>query len=219
MAQDTCAVEGCDRPARKVGWCEPHYQRWRKHGDVGPGAIALREPGRICSIETCDRLVVSRGWCGKHYTRWVVHGDPLATNLPSRDLSTWERWNLYVERTDGGCWLWTGARASGTGYAHFGLAGGRTLSAHRFSYEHHIGPIPDGLVIDHLCRVRHCVNPDHLEAVTQAENVRRALGQITHCVHGHEYTPENTYVAKNGRRTCKECKRRAFREWRARNPR
>jgi hypothetical protein len=74
----------------------------------------------------------------------------------------WER----VEKT-GGCWLWTGSR-NGGGYGNYGGKG-----AHRYAYELLKAPIPPGLVIDHLCRVRHCVNPDHMEPVTQSVNCRR----------------------------------------------
>lgn len=73
-------------------------------------------------------------------------------------------------------------------------------------YEAFVGPIPDGLQIDHLCRVRHCVNPAHLEPVTIAENVRRGAAAQTHCKYGHEYTPENT-VIHHGGRECRTCNR------------
>lgn len=82
------------------------------------------------------------------------------------------------------CWLWAGARTTG-GYGLLKVAG-RPEYVHRLAYEHHVGPVPAGLQLDHLCRVRHCVNPAHLEAVTGAENTRRGEpARRTHCPHGH----------------------------------
>jgi hypothetical protein len=78
----------------------------------------------------------------------------------------------------------------------------------------HVGPIPEGLTIDHLCRAIRCVNPAHLEPVTNAENIRRAAlaNARSHCPHGHEYTPENSYFDPKGGRRCRECQRLAQRE-------
>lgn len=119
-----------------------------------------------------------------------------------------------MEKVPGGCWLWTGATVRGYGKLTRGGRGEGHVLAHRLSYELLIGPIPDGLQIDHLCRVRNCVNPDHLEAVTQLENIRRAP-QVSgaYCKHGHERTPENTYVRKDrpGYRHCRVCAREAKR--------
>lgn len=112
-----------------------------------------------------------------------------------------------VEAQPDGCWLWC-AGLNHEGYGKFST-GGRTYAAHRFSYEQVTGLIPSGLEIDHLCRTRRCVNPAHLEAVTKRENVRRAMaarGWVTHCKRGHEFTPENTYVRKNGTRFCNRCR-------------
>ena len=106
-----------------------------------------------------------------------------------------------------GCWHWTGGRTShGYGTLWFD---GRSQRAHRVVYEALVGPIPDGLVIDHLCRNRLCVNPDHLEPVTLLENIRRGQGNgsKTHCPSGHEYTPENTRRNALGWRYCRTCKR------------
>jgi hypothetical protein len=110
-----------------------------------------------------------------------------------------------------GCWHWTG-RVARDGYGFLHVGGGRYVLAHRWSYEHHVGPIPEGLTIDHLCRVRHCVNPEHLEPVTQRVNNLRSESEPaknarkTHCKRGHEFTPENTYRHRDGRRECGTCK-------------
>lgn len=105
------------------------------------------------------------------------------------------------EATD--CWLWTGALNS-RGYGCWGVQGVSHLT-HRLAYEALVGPIPDRLTLDHLCRVKACCNPAHLEPVTAAENIRRAGAAITHCPQGHEYTPDNTLTNGNGNRHCREC--------------
>lgn len=121
-------------------------------------------------------------------------------------------------RNENGCWLWT-AKRTHEGYGHVRYEG-RTRIAYRVTYELLVGPIPDGLVLDHLCVTPACVNPAHLEPVTQAENVRRsAPAQKTACVNGHAYTPENTYRRPGsgaGRRDCRACIRERVRRYKAR---
>jgi hypothetical protein len=113
-----------------------------------------------------------------------------------------------VRVVDNGCWLWVGAIDS-TGYGRF-LHEGKVTLTHRLSYELLVGPIPAGLEIDHLCRVRACLAPEHLEAVTHAENVGRVPVELqTHCVKGHPYEGTNVYLRKNGTRECRAC-RNAF---------
>lgn len=110
------------------------------------------------------------------------------------------------------CWTWKGAKA-GSGYGQiWDWELNHRLLVHRVSYEHNVGPIPDGLTIDHLCRNRLCVNPWHLEAVSIGVNVLRSPiapaavnARKTHCKHGHEFTPENTLPHSPSGRKCKTC--------------
>jgi hypothetical protein len=107
--------------------------------------------------------------CRCHYSRWQRHGDPLVTVIAAEGTAAERMWPR-VDKTDS-CWNWTGA-VSTAGYGQIRF--GKVLYTHRVSYEALVGPIPDGLELDHLCRNRRCCNPDHLEAVEPAENQRRA---------------------------------------------
>lgn len=132
----------------------------------------------------------------------------------------WQFWSK-VERAPSGCWEWQGAKTSngygdGWNYLYPGAGGKRRVSAHRQSYVMAKGEIPEGLQIDHLCRNKKCVNPEHLEAVTQQENMRRAAK--THCKHGHPFSEENTAIDPRGGRRCKACGRERTRAFYAAHP-
>lgn len=121
-----------------------------------------------------------------------------------------------------GCWQWQAARKP-SGYGVFRDAG-KNRPAHRVVYEVFVGPVPAGLDLDHLCRNRGCVRPDHLEPVTRSENLRRGIGgearreqaaAMTTCKNGHPWTPENTRQGKQ--RHCRACAREATRRYRERS--
>lgn len=127
-------------------------------------------------------------------------------------------WNK-VDRSGGlfSCWLWTAA-TNRHGYGMIRV-NGQLLRAPRVAYELLVGPIPPGLQIDHLCRVRACVNPSHLEPVTQKENILRGESPAAHharktqCAAGHSFDAANTYYPKRGGRQCRVCRATAQRAY------
>ena len=132
------------------------------------------------------------------------------TDRPTRPIATAERFFTKVDMTED-CWMWTASKHP-FGHGQF-RAEGRKVFAHRWLYELLVGPIPEGLSLDHLCRVPACVRPSHLEPVTHRENVLRGVGpsavnaRKTHCPQGHPYNEVNTHVGKKGGRICRTCHR------------
>lgn len=243
-----------------------------------------------CSLPACDTRTKSGPYCEKHRARFRRHGDP---NVVLKDHTpAAERWKTsYEVDPETGCWNWTKrGRAKNGGYGSISDGQSRTtIPAHKFVYEQLIGKIRQGFELDHTCNNPRCVNPDHLEQVTQSENQLRAAqrrrasprpddlhkqaqreymqrrraklrerddlcnycgetkptsdgkklcqkcrdkkaeqyrravarpspatlptanGRKTHCIHGHEFTPENTIMTKAGR-DCRTCQRRRIRE-------
>lgn len=109
-----------------------------------------------------------------------------------------------VEVDETGCWLWQGP-LNPAGYGGTVRAWQKGWLPHRLAYTVMVGPISANMQIDHLCRVRHCINPDHLDQVTQGENLRRQGAAVTHCPRGHEYTASNTYRTRINGRVCRKC--------------
>lgn len=157
-----------------------------------------------CLVEGCAGFVHARGLCGLHYQRWSYTGT-VELIRPNLEARFWAK----VNRTDT-CWLWTAAIAMPQGYGLFFTSGKRRAYAHRLAYELLVGPIPEGLELDHLCRVPVCVNPAHLEAVTPRENFLRSThpSALTHrgtCKRGH--STDDMYVSPKGHRMCRPCQR------------
>lgn len=169
-----------------------------------------------CRIDGCTKPVTvkMRRLCANHYARWQRWGDPLGS--APRKSEPERFWEKVEAQHPLSCWWWTSA-ASPLGYGAFLNADGRTVRAHRYAYEFLIGPIPEGLHLDHLCRNPPCVNPDHLEPVTPEENNRRGYGihslnrRKTHCLRGHSLA-EHALFHKNGDRYCGACKREKRRQ-------
>lgn len=145
---------------------------------------------RTCSIDGCDYPHEARGYCVTHYWR-LMRGIPIDAPLVRRGRTEADRFWAKVDKDGpipefapdlGPCWIWVGAIAQQTGYGAFGVRRGvddwPRVNAHRWAYLNEVGPIPEGLELDHLCRVRACVRPTHLEAVTHLVNVRRGFAAV-----------------------------------------
>lgn len=168
-----------------------------------------------CAISGCAKHQKSRGWCSKHYARWAKHGDPEFTLRP-----TWHQppeVRFFAKVDVGDCWHWTGGTKNGGGYGSFWGDGGPVL-AHRWLYEHLVRKLTTEETLDHLCRNRLCVNPDHIEPVPIRVNVLRGEcppsqnKRKTHCPQGHPYSGDNlrVYARPGGKpsRYCRACMRR-----------
>ena len=204
----TCTSEGCSRSPKSRGLCHKHYMRWWKSQQTVE-----------CKVDGCVKKLYARGLCGMHYQR-VRAGGPVgpAGEHPKGRLPTpiTERlWAKVDVRGSDDCWQWTGTTSSG-----YGMIDGK--GAHRVAYEDKVGPIPDGMQIDHLCHTRaaesgtcpggecehrRCCNPAHMEPVTHAQNVARSVpSQKDRCKRGHDLTdPDNLKPNSRGARQCREC--------------
>ena len=148
----------------------------------------------------------------------LMHPHPTPLELLAQFPRFWSKVSIGAPNE---CWLWEGGQ-QGEGYGSFKFDGQSQL-AHRLAYKLLVGPVPGDMEFDHLCRVRRCVNPTHLEVVTHLENVRRGLGgrnqaQKTHCPTGHAYDLLNTYRYR-GSRHCRACMRKRTSQWAKRTKR
>ncbi len=165
----------------------------------------------ICSVPECRRPHWTHGYCARHFQRMRQYGQLERTrdHVYSAYHRFWKHLLIGDVSRDEDCWEWQGTRLKGYGVMWVTQDGRcTTVRAHRYAYELIVGPIPEGLTIDHLCRNRACCNPTHLEPVTIAENVRRGLTgrRKVICKRGHEID------YSGGRGICRECRNAAARE-------
>lgn len=181
---------------------------------IGPSRRDDRHASRHAS-QTAVKGLASLTQLLVEYMR-VNRARAIMSPMPKTAVDPLER---FIGKLDvGDCWLWCG-NTTQLGYGLFWLppAPGRCVISHRWLYERLVGRLPEHLVLDHLCRRPRCQNPDHLEPVTQRENVRRGMGhgRETHCPQGHPYDEANTYRRRNGIRQCRTCHRDEERRRRA----
>lgn len=175
MNDDRCIYPDCPNRRKCQKLCSKHYERMRVHGDP---SITRNRERTDCTVDGCPNLALAKGLCNMHYKRVERIGSvdlPEPLDLVDRFLSKVNKSGPVPDYRPelGPCWLWLMEPAV-TGYGVISIEN-QVQYAHRVSYELFVDAIPDGLTIDHLCRVQMCVNPAHLEPVTLAENTRREM--------------------------------------------
>lgn len=170
----TCIVDGCETLWASRRMCQKHYLRLKHHGTTDHPNVAKQ--ARQCTAEGCERPVKSREMCTMHYQRLMHHGTTKTQPRPSLE----ERLLAKLDKTDT-CWVWNAA--THRGYGQIGI-GRKVFYAHRVSYELYVGPIPEGMQLDHICHTPLCVKPDHLRPVTQKQNQENLKGARRHSKSG-----------------------------------
>lgn len=166
----TCSIPDCNSPNDRRGWCAKHYTRWYRHGD--PLAFHGTTPQK-CAVLSCNNRSRVRGWCRKHHARWKTHGNPAYSPARDHGMSKAEVMAYELSRAipDNGC-LITKAALTGAGYGAVTLRG-QLVALHRLSLETRLGrSLQKGEQANHTCHRRACINPDHLYAGTQQDNIR-----------------------------------------------
>jgi hypothetical protein len=180
MGNKVCTFCECDRPAVARGLCITHYKQRQSGGELQPIRVRMQY-GSVCSFPMCGKDHYCFGLCRGHYDQ-RRRGSAVKV-IKKRGGDPEKRFWRKVDRESGGCWLWTGQKYQG--YGRMRLPGGKMVQSHRFSYcLHHkmqMHELPPELSLDHRCRNRACVNPDHLDLVTAHENAKRMLAWKAMC--------------------------------------
>lgn len=231
MSGRTCSFAECNRPHLAKGFCSGHLRQWNKGKELRPLVEKVPRAGRSCSFPGCAGRYKAADYCSTHYDqqrrgeeiRPVGEYRGRANAARTRPVAErfWEKVDKHGPVPDyrpdlGPCWLWT-SPPQGDDYGRFRSDRG-DVGAHVWAWKQEHGPVPDGLELDHLCRVRRCVRHSHLEPVTPAENKRRARlanpeavpgwgGPIQQCSKGHSMADAYVVNYRSGkqRRRCRTC--------------
>ncbi len=205
-----CSHPGCEREHSCKGFCDTHYNQLRRLGAVKDVRIIFKN--ETCRFDNCDNKTFSVGFCAGHYQQMKAGKTlkPLYLTQKKRGTSpkiTCDERPCPVRDLEGMCHVLRGADADTYGLVRvFGHKSKK--SAHRIIWEKMNGPIPYGLVVDHVCMVKGCCNENHLRLVTHTVNLRenvRPRKKITHCKNGHSLDGNNVVTAKSGKRRCRIC--------------
>lgn len=173
-----CSIDGCTKKPKGRGWCAAHWERWSVYGDPLAGGPERTKRTGACSQPGCLTRDYAHGFCSKHYNRWRRYGDPDA--LPKYDYLTKV---LRVVReippppffTESGLPCWLVPPSENVSDRRYLSIDDRSVACYRLTYAEFVGPIPEGLALDHLCMRPPCVNPWHLEPVTASVNSQRHI--------------------------------------------
>lgn len=202
MGTKVCSIDECEKRRLAKGMCQMHYLRVKKHGDPHYLRPTREEIG--CKFDGCEKPHTRHGYCHTHGSRLDRRGT-LEISDPVDNFSR------YHVDSGTGCWEWTGPVFQVNGYGQFSVTYRGTAMAHRAFWISEFGPIPEGLVVDHLCRNRKCVNVDHMDLVTVSENTRRGLSSYKlrdRCKNGeHEISSPESWYEWRGGRSCLACVR------------
>lgn len=168
-----CSIDGCNGKHKGYGYCDKHYQRLKKHGDV-----SVYFKPKKCNIEGCEGKYNGKGYCNKHYLRLKYHGD-LMHERGSKYSNPLAAYEACVIRADNeSCWEWIGNQ-HGYGYGVLPYKK-ENIRAHRFSYSHYVGEIPEGMFVCHKCDNPVCSNPKHLFLGTNIDNINDCIKKGRH---------------------------------------
>jgi len=171
----TCAVEGCDRPRKTRGWCNTHYERWRRNGDPGSAGDARRRPVTTCSIEGCEKRAKARGLCGTHWSRWRHHGDPTYTE---RNYGAKRR-----VRPDGYVDVWLPDHPLAVG-------GGYVLEHRLVAWNAGLLTEPDSDIhVHHKNEIKHDNGPENLEVMSKGDHHRHHIDEAGYVINQYGIWP------------------------------